>query len=143
MVDKIKAVTRIKDIHSGSAKLLQLEVGRVLAAIKVEQDCIAELQEKITAVDNNPSVTKLANRASWVEFNQQRIQACRTRIAELEEQHRTLQSQWHEAERQTEAMDTLLASRKAVARREQERKDILEADEIVGRGYRGIPETDS
>ena len=143
MVDDIKSVSRIKDIHSGGAKLLQLEVGRVLTAIQEERDRMAALQAQITAAEQDVSIASLTTRASRIEFNEKRIQACQTRIAELQQQHSQLQSQWHAAERQVEAMGTLLTTRRAAARRDQMRKEIIEADEIVGRTNRGNSEIGS
>ena len=138
MVDDVKSVSRIKDIHSGNAKLLQLEVGRLLTAIQHEQQQIARLQAKITAAEQNMSLATLANRTTWLSFIQEQIQVCQTRIHELQKQHKAAQTQWHAAEQQVDAIGTLLTARRADARREQMRKEIIEADEIVGRGSRAI-----
>ncbi len=137
MVDDVKSVSRIKDIHSGKAKLLQLEVGRLLTAIRHEENHITTLQGKLTAAEQDQSLATLTNRATWLSFIQQQINACQLRIDELQKQHTAVQTQWHKAEQQVDAIGTLLTARRAAARRERIREEIIEADEIVGRGSRG------
>ena len=143
MVEDVKSVSRIKDIHSGNAKLLQLEVGRLLTEIQQEQNQIATLDSKLTAAGQGMSLAALASRTTWLSFIQQQIHACQMRIHELQEQHTAAQAQWHAAEQQVDAIGTLLTARRADARREQIRKEIVEADEIVGRGSRGDSIIDS